>query len=608
MTGALTLTAAAQLQAAYERRERARKKRERERKQAAARRRREQGGAGAEAAAGGGPGPGPEVRAAGEALAAAPGSPGAGQPDGVQRSGPEAVLLATPQGKDEQAPAVSGHLGQAEPTVGGQEVAGRSPVLPAKDRQDAPAQANHAGEAGCHSCAAAANSTPDQARVAPDRERTPDQAAATFPLDQDSGAPRPGATWATSPPEQTPGQPGAAPDPLRAAGASPAPGATSAPDDGARHLPPPDRAPREVAAPYALHGEQRDLQPLDLEALVEQASGQSSRAVAQIIAELEPQGKVARDTLRPLGHGRWTLKCVVDEECHEGLRRLKGLLSHLDPAMSWGALVGRLVQEALRRHDPRLRGSRRCGRSVDATGQAHDGGSAAQQPAVPGVAGREPPPAEGSVPATVSLAASAATATSAAKSAAPPPTGGVPATASASTPAAAATSPPKLTPPPSAGPAPAAASASTPAAAATSPPKLTPPPPAARVPAAASASAPAATPAHGPLAREREQRPPGRGRAHPSPSHLRDRRRHAAAARAIPAAVRRFVWLRDAACCSYLDPVTGRLCRSTHLLQIDHIQPVAAGGSAQPDNLRLRCAAHHRHRHRGEWSRPQHPR
>ena len=404
MTGALTLTAAAQLQAAYERRERARKKRERKRKQAAARRRREQGGAGV-----------------------------------------EAVLLAMPQGKDEQAPAVSGHLGQSEPTVGGQEVAGRSPVLLAKDRQDAPAQANHAGEAGCH-----------------------------------SSAPRPGvtwATWATSPPEQTPGQPGAAPDPVRAAGASPPPGAASAPDDGARHLPPPASAAREVAAPYALHGEQRELQPLDLEALVEQASGQSSRVVARIIAELEPQGKVARDTLRPLGHGRWTLKCVVDEECHEGLRRLKGLLSHLDPAMSWGALVGRLVQEALRRHDPRLRGSRRCGTSVDATGQAHDGGSAAQQPAVPGVAGREPPPAEGSAPATVSLAASAAAATSAAKSAAPPPTGGVPATASASAPAA--TSPPEPTSPPSAGPAPGAASAST----------------------------PAATPAHGPLARERDHRP-----------------------------------------------------------------------------------------------------
>ena len=38
---------------------------------------------------------------------------------------------------------------------------------------------------------------------------------------------------------------------------------------------------------------------------------------------------------------------------------------------------------------------------------------------------------------------------------------------------------------------------------------------------------------------------------------------------------------------------------SAALLQMDHVLPFALGGSAEPDNLRLLCAAHHRHRHSG---------
>ena len=69
--------------------------------------------------------------------------------------------------------------------------------------------------------------------------------------------------------------------------------------------------------------------------------------------------------------------------------------------------------------------------------------------------------------------------------------------------------------------------------------------------------------------------------------------------RAIPAAVKREVWRRDRGRCRYVDGTSGRRCGSQHLLQIDHVVPYACGGGAEPNNLRLLCAAHHRYRHLG---------
>jgi hypothetical protein len=47
--------------------------------------------------------------------------------------------------------------------------------------------------------------------------------------------------------------------------------------------------------------------------------------------------------------------------------------------------------------------------------------------------------------------------------------------------------------------------------------------------------------------------------------------------------------------CQYKDEKTGRRCTARQYLQIDHITPVAHGGSAAPANLRVLCAAHNRH-------------
>ena len=94
------------------------------------------------------------------------------------------------------------------------------------------------------------------------------------------------------------------------------------------------------------------LHPQRQRELIEQAAGMSTRQVAVLLAAAAPEVVPPRDTLRAVAPDRYTLKVTIDQECEQGLRRLKGLRSHLDPRMSWGDLVARLVCEALERYDP----------------------------------------------------------------------------------------------------------------------------------------------------------------------------------------------------------------------------------------------------------------
>ena len=71
-----------------------------------------------------------------------------------------------------------------------------------------------------------------------------------------------------------------------------------------------------------------------------------------MLADLDPELAPPADRVRPLGDGRYELKAVIDADCQQGLEQLRGLLSHVDPRMTVGQLVGRIVQEALDRHDP----------------------------------------------------------------------------------------------------------------------------------------------------------------------------------------------------------------------------------------------------------------
>ncbi|MEP7028712.1 MAG: hypothetical protein ABI960_08965, partial [Candidatus Eisenbacteria bacterium] len=64
--------------------------------------------------------------------------------------------------------------------------------------------------------------------------------------------------------------------------------------------------------------------------------------------------------------------------------------------------------------------------------------------------------------------------------------------------------------------------------------------------------------------------------------------------RVIPAGVRRAVWKRDEGRCSFVGD-QGHRCTERTRLEFDHADPVARGGRATVDRIRLRCRAHNQY-------------
>jgi hypothetical protein len=71
----------------------------------------------------------------------------------------------------------------------------------------------------------------------------------------------------------------------------------------------------------------------------------------------------------------------------------------------------------------------------------------------------------------------------------------------------------------------------------------------------------------------------------------RPRRRPSAHPRHVPAEVRRAVWERDGGRCTFVSEA-GRRCPARERLEFDHVEPVARGGRATVQGIRLRCRAH----------------
>src|SRR6185295_1307052 len=74
----------------------------------------------------------------------------------------------------------------------------------------------------------------------------------------------------------------------------------------------------------------------------------------------------------------------------------------------------------------------------------------------------------------------------------------------------------------------------------------------------------------------------------------RARPRPTTSPRHIPAHVKRAVWERDGGQCTFVSE-TGRRCPARTLLELDHVDPVARGGRATVERMRLRCRAHNQY-------------
>ena len=406
-------------------------------------------------------------------------------------------------------------------------------------------------------------------------------------------------------------------------------------------------APRADSAPAATPGEAAGapVPVLDARArqqLVERAMGKSTRQVQQMLAEVDPEAAAPAERLRPLGDGRWELKAVIDAECQRGLQQLRELLSHVDPHLTVGQLVGRLVQEGVERYDP-SRPPRRKRRKSDPAGDGCSAETAGGEPAdrVAAAAGDPRRAGKPAVPATSPSAPKrSAKPTAAGTSPAALPAGGGSAEASPKRglgpPPGSRTSAPRHVAPRaeragSAGDAVATEPQKARAAAGSSIPEQSThgagsaEQTATAKPRMAAGSSIPEQSTHGAGSAEQtvtakprvaagtsiaEQSTHGAGSAEQTSAAklgvaggAGSAARTAAAksgkpsGRSIPAAVRREVWRRDQGCCSYVDRHTGRRCGSRFFLEIDHIVPVARGGGAEPANLRLRYSAHHRYRH-----------
>ena len=439
-------------------------------------------------------------------------------------------------------------------------------------------------------------------------------------------------TAGVAPAAAVPAEPGAVPDETEAARAA-GKTAVAAPASAAASLPPAGVDRESAPAPPA--SEPPPAWTLDQKVeLVDLVANKSSRETEKLLAELEPEVGLPRERQRALGGGRYELRVILDQGSVDTIAKLKGWLSHVNPGFTTGQLLTYLLQQAERKYDPmRERGRAKRG----AAAPARHAETCEQDLRVTN--GRR------AIGSTVGVGVSKAGLSTCATGALGAGEG-VPATGAASRSVASSAQ--------NRGVQPVAAPGSdqdrhdTTGSAQNQQAPLVPDRSGDRTPRHAAGSADAGFPAPAPAAAgprvaladgsaqnqraqpvaapgsEQDRRDttgsaPNRPRAGsvgsrtdterhgvvrarlpgdgsgarpPSPASARARnaRRH------IPAAVRRAVWRRYGGACCYQDPLTGVTCGSTHLVQIDHIVPVAQGGSDDISNLRLRCAVHNRRR------------
>jgi len=78
------------------------------------------------------------------------------------------------------------------------------------------------------------------------------------------------------------------------------------------------------------------------------------------------------------------------------------------------------------------------------------------------------------------------------------------------------------------------------------------------------------------------------------PLKERKTRSHNENARAIPVSLKREIFIRDNAQCSFVSD-NGIRCTENHHLEFDHIMPFGIGGKTNKENLRILCSGHNKH-------------
>ena len=87
--------------------------------------------------------------------------------------------------------------------------------------------------------------------------------------------------------------------------------------------------------------------------MVKRAEGCSTRATMKLLSEQDPSLSTSKEQTRFLRNGKVEIKFVIDESCHKRLEELKSLLSHKNPVLSHRELLSILLEDALKKHDPR---------------------------------------------------------------------------------------------------------------------------------------------------------------------------------------------------------------------------------------------------------------
>ena len=90
--------------------------------------------------------------------------------------------------------------------------------------------------------------------------------------------------------------------------------------------------------------------------LVKKVEGISFRETERLLLDQAMEPAVQKERVRFLGEGKVEVKAVIDLGCYRKLEELKNLLSHRNPVMSNGELLGILSDLGLQKYDPRKKG------------------------------------------------------------------------------------------------------------------------------------------------------------------------------------------------------------------------------------------------------------